>query len=570
MRRGLASLIMGLSLLLATASWAGFIMSRTVLDPGRSERLADTLLDNEDVRAVIVDRLSDSIEGRIPADVPVDRATIEQAAEVALEDPRVEALIRDGFVTAHQNALNGIDEPVMIDAGALGAAGRDAVVAQRPELDSVLPAAPEVEVELPNTGLSWLGTVKRYVDRFTIIGAAVALSGVVTAFVLARNRAAALRRVAFWAFGASAFWIIVAYAAPWVLERIAPSSVSIAMAAIDVFFGAMIRPAITLAGIGLGLLLLSFVWPARARRKPAADLDRAARGSRGHGGVAPAAAGGAPPGYNRVLQGDPRRQNASAPQPQGFDGYSAPQPQGFDGYQTPQPGPASYPSPAPVAAAAPPIEQRTQVFPDAGTDATRPFPQVYSKHGEGAPGAPATIDGPTQFAGGNGGFEPQYQPTQIDPPPLPATPQAPLGSQPIPPPSTPGSEPTVAVPSASGVAPGGPVVPQQLSAEATVISPQRGETPAAPYRRPPDPPPSSPQNNVPASPPTQAAPGTFPTQAAPGSPPTQAAPGSPPTQPAPGAFPPAGRAAPPQSRPARRDQQPIDLSGEDPHDFDNE
>ena len=34
MRRGLASLIMGLSLLIATASWAGFVMSRTVLDPG--------------------------------------------------------------------------------------------------------------------------------------------------------------------------------------------------------------------------------------------------------------------------------------------------------------------------------------------------------------------------------------------------------------------------------------------------------------------------------------------------------------------------------------------------------
>lgn len=273
MRRGLASLIMGLSLLVATFSWSGFIMSRTVLDPGRSERLADTLLDNTEVRAVIVDRLADAVEVQIPAEVPVTRETIETAADAALDDPRVEELIRDGFVEAHQNALNGVDEPVMIDAGALGAAGRDAVVELQPDLDAVLPAAPEVEVELPNTGLSWLGTVKRYVDRFTLIGAVLAVIGVTTAFVIARNRAAALRRMAFWAFGAAAFWLIVAYALPWLLGRIAPGSVSIATAAIDVFFEAMIRPATGLAVVGVGLLLLSFVWPSIERRRGSSLVD---------------------------------------------------------------------------------------------------------------------------------------------------------------------------------------------------------------------------------------------------------------------------------------------------------
>ena len=280
MRRGLASLIMGLSLLLATASWAGFVMSRTVLDPGRSERLADTLLDNEEVRAVIVDRLADSVESQIPAEVPVTRNTIETAADAALEDPRVEGLIRDGFVRAHQNALEGNDDPVMLDASALGNAGRDAVVALQPELDAVLPATPSLEVQLPSTGLSWLGTVKRYVDRFTLIGGVLSLIGVTTAFVLARNRAAALRRIAFWAFGASAFWLAVAYALPWILERVAPSSVSIASAAIDVFFEAMIRPAVTLAAIGVGLLLLSFIWPSIERRRPAAQLDTGGRPNR--------------------------------------------------------------------------------------------------------------------------------------------------------------------------------------------------------------------------------------------------------------------------------------------------
>ena len=55
MRRGLASLIIGLSLVVASLSWAGFILSRTVLDPGRSERLAAQLLEHDGVREALAE-----------------------------------------------------------------------------------------------------------------------------------------------------------------------------------------------------------------------------------------------------------------------------------------------------------------------------------------------------------------------------------------------------------------------------------------------------------------------------------------------------------------------------------
>jgi len=273
MRRGLASLIMALSLVVATASWAGFVLSRTVLDPGRSERLADNLLDNEEVRATIVDKLADAVEDRIPTETPVGREVIEGAAELALEDPRVEAVVRDGIVKTHQNALNGVDEPVMLDASALGQVAREQAVAARPELNTVLPQAPNFQVELPTTGLSWIGSVKNAVNRLTRIGALIALAGMVSSFIVTKNRPAALRRVAFWSFGAAAFWIIAAYAVPAILSRVAPSSVAIATAVIDVFFGAMIRPAITLAVVGAVLLGISLAWPAVARRRPAAMVN---------------------------------------------------------------------------------------------------------------------------------------------------------------------------------------------------------------------------------------------------------------------------------------------------------
>jgi hypothetical protein len=389
MRRGVASLIMGVSLLVASASWAGFVMSRTVLDPGRSERLADHLLDNDEVRRVIVDRMADAMEDQIPAGVPVTRQSLEVAAALTLDDPRVETLVRDGIVQAHQNALNGVDEPVELDATVVGQAGREAVVAQVPQLDLVLPQAPQLEVEVPNAGLSWLGTFKSYVDRYTLLGALAALVGVSAAFVLARNRPAALRRVSFWAFASSAFWIGVGYALPALAGTLVPSSAAIASAAVDVFFGAMIRPALVLAGLGLGLLLASFVWPSYEQRRPAAMLDqegRTGRGrekGRGRTGVpgypssAPRATTGRDPAYPSATTSYPAPDpgyNTTTAYPTADPGhdYGAPYPAGRPGHgamaseavagQVPSPAsPPPYPVPA-------------------GQDSTQEYPVIVSSN----------------------------------------------------------------------------------------------------------------------------------------------------------------------------------------------
>ena len=272
MRRGLASLIIGLSLLVASASWAGFTLSRTVLDPGRSERLAAQLLDNPDVRQALVIRLADALEDQIPPEVPVRRDLLELGAARALDDPRVEALVLDGVVRVHQNALAGNDEPVVIDAGDLGAAGRDALVLARPELAPVLPASPTVQLELPTAGLSRLGDVKRFVDRYTLVGALIAATGALVALAVARHRAPVLRRVAFWGYGAAAFWLAVGYGVPWLAGNLSPTSAAIASAAADVFFGAMIGPAAVMALVATALLAAGLALPALEGRRGARAL----------------------------------------------------------------------------------------------------------------------------------------------------------------------------------------------------------------------------------------------------------------------------------------------------------
>lgn len=280
MRRGAASLIIALSLVVASFSWAGFTLSNTVLDPGRSERLATQLLDNPEVREALVDRMADALETQIPPEVPVPRSVIEAGAEVALDDPRVEALVVDGFVRVHQNALEGNSEPVVIDASALGSAGRDALVATRPELDLILPQVPPLNMELPTTGLSWMGRLKQLVDRFTTLGALLSLAGLTVAFAIAKDRGSVFRRVAIWGYGAAAFWLVLGYGIPRIAEILSPRSAAIATAAVDVFFGAMIRPAVTMAIIATVLLAIGLFWPVLARQR-AARVMQPSRGPSG-------------------------------------------------------------------------------------------------------------------------------------------------------------------------------------------------------------------------------------------------------------------------------------------------
>ncbi len=291
MRRGLAGLILGLSLVLASVSWAGYVLTKTVLDPDRSERLADQVLDNEALRAALVGRLAAAIEASLPADVPVPRQQLEQAANVALDDPRVDTMVRDGIVRTHRNALEGNTEPVVLDASALGAAARDALIGVRPELANVLPEAPPVNIELPTAGLSWLGRLRSLAQRVSIILGAAATLGVILSLFVAKNRPAILRRVSIWAFGASAFWLIVGYGVPFLAKTVAPSSTAIITAMIDVFFGAMIRPALFMGAFGGLLLAASMLWGSASQRRGAAILQPARRGGNsdrtgpGRGGV---------------------------------------------------------------------------------------------------------------------------------------------------------------------------------------------------------------------------------------------------------------------------------------------
>ena len=273
MRRSLSALVLGVSLMVASVAWAGFVLTRTALDPGRSEVLADQVLENEQLRAVLANRLADGLQQIAPEGVTLPRQVFVAAANVALEDPAVESMVRDGLVKVHQNALLGVDEDVILNATAVGTVARNRLVESNPELQGALPQAPAIRVELPSGGLSILGTIRERVEQVTFVAGIAAFIGAISALGLSKNRPAVLRRVAFWAFGTSLFWLALGFGVPFVASQLSPSSGAVISAVIEVFFSNMIQPAVVMAATGVGLVLLSGLWSAFARRRGALLLQ---------------------------------------------------------------------------------------------------------------------------------------------------------------------------------------------------------------------------------------------------------------------------------------------------------
>ena len=161
MRRPIAAALLGISLWIGSLAWSGFVMTRTVLDPGRSQAVAEALLDNDAVRAQLVANIAGGIEAGLPDGARVDRATLEAGATQALDSPAVRTLVLDAFVRTHQAFLGEGEAPRSIDGGAFGAAARQAVIDRNPQLAGLVPEAPSFEVPLPTKHIPNLGPVRR-------------------------------------------------------------------------------------------------------------------------------------------------------------------------------------------------------------------------------------------------------------------------------------------------------------------------------------------------------------------------------------------------------------------------
>lgn len=260
-RRLVGGVLVALGLVAASLAWAGFSLTRTVLDPDASQRIAETVYDDPEVQEYLKDSMGAAAAPFL--DAGVTRADVEDAADRALADPQVEEAMIGGLVRAHQRFLGDDprpDEPITVDATALADATRTELINSDPELLNGLPEVPDFTVSLPVESIPSLGDV-----RATLVGAVVLLATatvafVVAAFVITNDRARVLRRVGLWAIGAAAFWVVFGLVVPWLAHLLMPDE-AIVMASIwGVAAEGMIEPSVIAACVGVVALVLSIIW----------------------------------------------------------------------------------------------------------------------------------------------------------------------------------------------------------------------------------------------------------------------------------------------------------------------
>lgn len=325
---------MALGLVAASLAWAAFSLTRTVLDPESSERIAEAMYDDPEVQAFIVDATASAVVPVVEGVVTAPE--VESAVRRALDDPQVEELMVGGLVRAHQRFLGEDprpDEPIVVDGTALVSATRRELVNSDPELVVVLPEVPAIGLTLPTDAIPDAGGIRSMVIGAVALLAVATVALVVAAFVITDNRARVLRRVGFWAIGAAAFWVVVGLVVPSLAHLLMPDDATVMASLWGAAAEGMIDPSVIAACAGVVALVLSVIWMAGSA---------IAHGSRRRTGRSSAAAAQSPAARAPATQVPVARREPP---------YQGPPRQRADTGQTPPvvvPGPATPPRGIPV------------------------------------------------------------------------------------------------------------------------------------------------------------------------------------------------------------------------------
>jgi hypothetical protein len=260
MRRATASILVTLGLIFAGVAWWAYAARSTVLDSARSERIAETVISQPVIQDAVAEGLGNALQQALPPGTPISADEISALSHQALADPRAMAALKSTVLTSHQRLVGNYDGPVTLDVSPIAVAGRDALVAARPDLAGSLPEAPSLSVDLPTQHLPKLGWLPERTRELFGLALMLAITLLGLGMLTSSDRPKVLSRAGRWALRAGVFWAIFGWAVPYAMTKIDEPRVT-ALGAIGVAaVGPMIAPAVLLVSAGIGALLGARAW----------------------------------------------------------------------------------------------------------------------------------------------------------------------------------------------------------------------------------------------------------------------------------------------------------------------
>jgi hypothetical protein len=237
MRRAAASILVTLGLLSAGVAWWAYAARHTVLDSARSERIAQTMIEQPVIQDAVAEGLGNALVQALPP-----------------------GTLKATVLASHQRLVGNYDGPVTLDVSPIAVAGRDALVAARPDLARSLPQAPTLSVDLPTQHLPKLGWLPEKTRELFGLAFMLAITLLGLGMLTSSDRPKVLSRAGRWALRAGVFWALFGWALPYAMTKIGEPRLA-ALGAIGVAtVGPMIAPAVLLVSTGVGALLGARAW----------------------------------------------------------------------------------------------------------------------------------------------------------------------------------------------------------------------------------------------------------------------------------------------------------------------
>lgn len=287
----LASLALGVGLLVGSFAWWGFTLERTVGDADRADEVVDVLLDERGVQDGLADATETAMRRALPADVvvslPADQ--IEAVARGALAGPEAQAALRGAMLGVHGYVTGALDAPPVITAGPIDQAVRQQLVTLRPDLAPTVAALPPLAISLPDQGLEAARTSREALADLVRWAAVVGSVALAVALVVSPRRSSVLRKMGWWALITGGLWLVLRFAVPPLAESLLPAGSALVGGLATAVSESMLWPGLILVALGNVLFLGGSLidWAARqqhARRGPPHQEDL---GWSSHAGVPP-------------------------------------------------------------------------------------------------------------------------------------------------------------------------------------------------------------------------------------------------------------------------------------------
>jgi hypothetical protein len=249
-------LVVRLAIVAASLAWAGFVLTHTVADPGRGERIAEAVLADDAARAQVVAPMSSAVMSTTGLP-PEQRSFVDANVDRVLRDPSTAAAFVDPFAGSWAR-LWGEDDPRPSDVDLAPVV--DAIAASTPGLGTgLLPTNQFIApaVPLPRAQLGWMAGVRSFVGQATLVLAVAAAVGFALGFALG-NRRWVLRRAGVWAIVAGIGWVVVPIVLVWAARRWAPGADQVVAVATEEAVGGLRATALLLVGAGVAVFASSF------------------------------------------------------------------------------------------------------------------------------------------------------------------------------------------------------------------------------------------------------------------------------------------------------------------------